>query len=116
MRQVRTWWDFRHLDNIHFVHFADLLADLHGEIRRIATFLEIDLPEAELPGVVVTLTLGAMRDEAAAQDPEFASWFYNKGTNGRWRGVLSPEELTMYQRKASEVLGPECRAWLEHGS
>ena len=116
MRHVQSWWNFRHLDNILFVHFADLLADLPGQIRRIATYLEIDLPQAELPGVMETLTLGAMRDEAAAEDPEFASWFYNKGTNGRWREVLSPEELSEYAHKAAQVLDPECRRWLEHGS
>ena len=31
-----SWWPFRHLPNILFVHFADLLATLEGEIARIA--------------------------------------------------------------------------------
>ena len=33
MQHTQTWWDFRHLKNILFVHFNDLLADLVGEIE-----------------------------------------------------------------------------------
>jgi aryl sulfotransferase len=42
---VQSWWDFLHLPNILFVHYADLLADLEGEIRRVAQFLEIEVPD-----------------------------------------------------------------------
>jgi sulfotransferase family protein len=42
---ARTYWDFRHLPNLLFVHYNDLKADLEGEMRRIARFLEIDVPE-----------------------------------------------------------------------
>jgi len=34
----------RHLPNILFVHYNDLKADLEGEMRRIARFLEIEVP------------------------------------------------------------------------
>ena len=36
-----TFWNYRHLPNILFVHYADMLADLRGEIGRIADHLEI---------------------------------------------------------------------------
>ena len=38
LHHARTRWDYRHLPNILLVHFADLLVDLEGEIRRIARF------------------------------------------------------------------------------
>jgi aryl sulfotransferase len=38
-----------------------------------------------------------------------------KGTNGRWKGVLSPEELALYAHTVETVLPPACAAWLEHG-
>ncbi|MDQ3397477.1 MAG: hypothetical protein M3511_06845, partial [Deinococcota bacterium] len=67
-------------------------------------------------------SLEAMRDEAARERPQMsqvwtegAQTFFFKGTNGRWRDVLSPEELELYDAKAAEVLTPECRAWLEGG-
>ena len=50
-----------------------------------------------------------------------ASWkgggttFLYKGTNGRWRDVLSAEELTLYDAACDRELTPDCRAWLEKG-
>ena len=43
-----------------------------------------------------------------------AKTFFFKGTNGRWRDVLSAEEVALYEEKAGRLLTPACRAWLEH--
>ena len=43
-----------------------------------------------------------------------AERFFFKGTNGRWRDVLTAEDLELYERAASE-LDPELRNWLENG-
>ena len=48
MRHVQTWWKYRHLPNILFVHYNDLLQNLEGEIRRIADYLNIALSEETL--------------------------------------------------------------------
>lgn len=39
---VQGWFDSRHLPNLRLVHFNALKADLEGEIRKLAAFLEID--------------------------------------------------------------------------
>ena len=44
-----------------------------------------------------------------------ADTFINKGTNGRWRDVLSPAESLAYERMAQEKLGAECARWLKTG-
>ena len=41
--------------------------------------------------------------------------FFHKGTNGRWRDVLSDEEVAMYEETAVKVLTPDCKEWLEQG-
>jgi aryl sulfotransferase len=41
--------------------------------------------------------------------------FINKGTNGRWRDVLSPAESLAYERMAEEKLGADCARWLKTG-
>jgi aryl sulfotransferase len=46
---------------------------------------------------------------------EGAKTFFYKGTNGRWRDVLTEEEVALYEEKAAQVLTPECQAWLEQG-
>jgi aryl sulfotransferase len=38
---IRTWWEIRHLPNVLLLHFSELKADMPGQIRRIAEFLEI---------------------------------------------------------------------------
>ncbi len=125
LHHTKSWWDYRHLPNILFVHYNDLAGDLAGEIGRIATFLDIPLAEDALPSMLQALSLDAMRDEAVQADSadpnrppvwkDGARTFFFKGTNGRWKEVLSAEELELYEEKVTQVLTPDCRAWLEQG-
>ncbi|MCB0107216.1 MAG: sulfotransferase domain-containing protein [Caldilineaceae bacterium] len=122
LHHTQTWWNYRHLPNLLFVHYADLKHDLAGEIRRIADFLTIPLTEAMVPSILATVTLDAMRLRADRLDPgimgifkEGSKTFYFKGTNGRWKDLLSADELALYEGKAAQVLTRECRAWLEQG-
>ena len=41
--------------------------------------------------------------------------FVFKGTNGRWRGVLTADELAAYDRRLAGAVPPECAAWLAQG-
>lgn len=122
-RHVQTWWDYRELPNILFVHFNDLLSDLSGEIARIATYLDIECTDEMRDGIAETVTFKSMKRDALNADPEKyngfkggASTFFNKGTNGRWRDVLTEDDLKMYDVTAHRELSDNCRAWLEYGS
>ena len=44
-----------------------------------------------------------------------AETFINKGTNGRWRDVLTAEDIDRYERRARAELGEECAHWLATG-
>lgn len=122
LHHTQSWWAYRHLPNILFVHYNDLLTDLAGEIRRIATFLALPVAEEALPTMLQALTLAAMRDRAERLEPgkkfslkNGATSFFFKGANGRWQDVLSAEELRLYDETVAQVLTPDCRAWLEQG-
>jgi aryl sulfotransferase len=122
MHHTQTWWNYRHLDNIHFVHYNDLLRELHNEIRRVADFLSISISDDAVVAMLPELSLEAMRRNGEFSLPAPANvWkegpqtFFFKGTNGRWHGVLTDEELAMYEEKAARVLTSDCRAWLEQG-
>ena len=39
----------------------------------------------------------------------------NKGTNGRWRDVLTREEVDKCDEVASKMLTPDCARWLKTG-
>ena len=118
---VATFWAERHRPNLHLVHYNDLKADLGGEMRRIAEFIGADVPAECWPAVVERCTFEAMRaDEArvGVLDLVFKGGlksFVFKGTNGRWRDVLTPDELAGYDRRVAETLPRECAAWLEQG-
>ncbi|MDQ3458155.1 MAG: sulfotransferase domain-containing protein [Deinococcota bacterium] len=120
LHHSRTWWAHRSRDNILFVHFNDLLADLKGEIRRVAGFLKVVCSEERLEAITQEVGFVAMKANAQRLLPGAdeawkggAQTFLFKGSNGRWRVVLSPDELELYEKKAAELLTPDCRAWLE---
>lgn len=122
LHHTKTWWPYRTLDNVLFVHFNDLLSDLESEIRRIARFLEIACSDQTIAGVAAMVTFAAMKEHADQLLPRAdhvwtggPTTFVFKGTNGRWKGVLSPEELALYAHTVETVLPPACAAWLEHG-
>lgn len=122
LSNVQSWWKHRELPNIQLVHYADLLADTEGGIRRIAEFLEIDVPARAWPRIVQSVSLSEMKRQGPRYAPgggQFwkggADTFLHKGTNGRWRGVLSDEELALYDAACARALTPECREWLENG-
>ena len=118
---LSTWWEFRDLDNILLVHYGDMQADTRGEIQRIADFCGIDVDESKWPAILQTVTLKAMREEARGEDdPMQFAWkggaaqFFYKGEAGRWRGVLTDDDLKLYD-VAAATLDPQLRTWLEGG-
>ena len=122
LHHTKTWWEYRHLDNILFVHFNDLLADLSGEIRHIARFLDIECSDQQIAEVTHAVTFATMKQNGgparSITETLFkggAQTFIFKGTNGRWKDVLSPEELALYTETVARVLTPDCAAWLEQG-
>jgi aryl sulfotransferase len=119
---VQSWWNYRHLPNIQLFHYRDMLEDTEREIRRMAEYLEIDVPEHAWPGIIKAVSFNEMKRQGELYAPgggQFwkggAQTFLHKGTNNRWRDVLSDEELALYDTACERVLTPECRQWLENG-
>ncbi|HYZ34583.1 MAG TPA: sulfotransferase domain-containing protein [Crenalkalicoccus sp.] len=116
---VRSWWAIRDLPNLMLLHFDELKADLPGAIRRIAGFLEIPVDEARFPAIVEHCGFDWMKAHAERSAPlggglweGGASTFIHKGTNGRWRDVLTAADCQRYEEMALRELGPDCAAWL----
>jgi len=116
---VASYWAKRGEPNLLFAHYNDLKADLGGEMRRVARFLGIDVPESKWPAAIERCTFEAMRN---AEDPGMDAFFEGglkgfvfKGTNGRWRDVLGADELAAYQRRLAETLSPEAAKFVEGG-
>lgn len=119
---IKTWWDIRHLPNVKLIHFANLKADLEGQMRGIAEFLEIELPASKWPQAVEHCTFDWMKAHGDRVVPLAGiAWnggsqtFLNKGTNGRWKDTLSPDEVARFESLMVERLGPDCAHWLATG-
>jgi len=122
LHHTQTFWTFRHLPNIHLLHYSDLLRDLEGQMRKLATILGIDVDESAWPVLVQAATFENMKGNAEMLVPEADKnmWnsrqgFFHKGTVNQWQGVLGDEELTLYRAAMQERLDPELARWLENG-
>ncbi|MFM1896259.1 MAG: hypothetical protein RLZZ385_1333 [Pseudomonadota bacterium] len=116
---IRSWWEIRHLPNVMLLHFAELKRDMPGQIRRIAEFLDIEIDEDRWPAILEHCSFDYMKANATKSVPlGGAFWdggaqtFINKGTNGRWRDLLSQEDIARYEATAQAELGEECSRWL----
>ena len=116
-----SFWERRADPRIYLLHYNDLKADLAGEMRRLAQWLEIPVRESDWPAVVQRCTFESMRERGAEIGSfEFAfeggaKGFLFKGTNGRWKDVLTRDELAAYARRAAELVPPQAAAWIERG-
>lgn len=122
VRHLASWWPLRQESFSYFVHYNDLQADLEGEMRRLAAFLDIEVPADLWPDVVRRCALAEMREDARGDrwtDLVFengADSFFYKGTNARWRDVLTPDQLDRYDALVTEQLPVDAARWLEAGS
>jgi aryl sulfotransferase len=119
---VRSWWAIRHLPNVMLLHFADLKRDMPGQMRRIASFLDIPVDEARWPATVEYCSFDWMKRNATQSVPlGGAFWdggaetFIHKGVNGRWADTLTAEDCAEYEARAEQELGAACARWLANG-
>jgi aryl sulfotransferase len=118
---VQGWWEARHLPNVLLVHYANLQADFEGQARRIAAFLDIEVDDALWPTIREHCSIGHMRELAAKftlLEQIFEGGgrsFINKGTNGRWKDVLSEAEIRACDEVAARHLSADCAHWLKTG-
>lgn len=120
---AQTFWKHRHLPNIHFLHYQDLKADLEGQMRRVAKALDVVVDESRWPALVNAATFESMRENAdqTAPDTNHDIWlnrkaFFHKGVSAQWRGVLSEENLALYEEVKRKRFDPVFADWLERGS
>lgn len=118
---AQTWWNYRHLDNLLFVHFQDLLDDLEGQMRRISAFLDIPINESIWANLVHSVTFDEMKENSDRRAPGAlrGTWkdsknFFHKGTNRRWESVLKPSQAEHYEALIKDLMEPNLVRWMVH--
>ena len=119
---AKTYWTWRRLPNLYFLHYADLTTDLEAETRRLAAFLGVGVDEAVWPKLVAAASFAAMKEDADASAPgaHFGEWkdnrrFFRRARLGEWKTRLSAENRALYERLSTERLEPRLKRWLEGG-
>jgi aryl sulfotransferase len=113
-----SFWPHRNQTNVLFTHYDDLTADLAGEMQRVAAFLGVSFDPRRRPDLVERCPFAAMKARADEIGEFESRWvggadtFLYQGTNGRWRDVLSAEELARFDQRQRETLPPDALAWL----
>jgi aryl sulfotransferase len=118
---VASFWKHRTEPNVLFVHYNDMQADLGREMRRVAGFLGVSVEEERWQVLVESCTFASMKrrsDDVGTFERGFvggADAFLYKATNGRWRDVLTDEELAAFDRRCKELLPSDAIAWTISG-
>jgi hypothetical protein len=111
-QQVLTYWDARGAPNVHLFHYADLWADLDGQMRRVADLLGVSVDESRWLEFVAGATLSSMRARAADTAPnahqglwESPERFFRSGGTRDWASLLSKDEIAHFERRMHDLAG-----------
>jgi aryl sulfotransferase len=119
---IKSWWDIRDLPNVMLLHYAQLKGDMPGQIRQIADFLDIAIDESKWSMILKHCSFNYMKLHASKSVPlgglfwdGGSQTFINQGKNGRWKNILTEEDIAKYEETALRNLGQECSYWLATG-
>ena len=110
-------WARRSAPNVLLVHYDSLIADLDGEMRRLAARLGITVPAQSWPGLVRAATFDAMSAGADRFIPaggilKSSAAFFRRGTSGAGREILTSGELAHYHARTAQLGPADLLAWL----
>jgi aryl sulfotransferase len=115
-------WRHRRDGNVAFFHYADLTADLPGELLRLARVLGIPCSLERARELALEASLARMRERAAdvAPSASLEHWkdvraFFRSGGTGEWRARLSEADLAVYEARVARLVGPDLAAWAHGG-
>ncbi len=123
LHHLRGFWDRRNEPNIILLHYADLTADLEGEMRRVAGRLGIDVPEDKWPALVDAACFEQMKGRAEQLAPQVTDKFWNasgdffkSGSSGKWQAFFTDADHERYEARLAHIDDPAFVDWLHHGS
>ena len=120
---LNTFREYQHLPNIELYHYSDLTRDLPTEMQRVAVQLEIEVDPQLLPRLAESASFANMKQNAEnfAPGADRDVWhdnssFFNKGTSGQWRDVITDEDERAFRETLGKLLRPDAASWLLGGN
>jgi aryl sulfotransferase len=118
----QTYWDRRDEQYVVLFHYNDLLADLPGQMRRLADALGIDVSDDRIQQLAAEATFARVRERADQLAPGVDNklWvsnraFFHSGTSGQWKVILDEDDVRRYEQRLTELASPDLIAWLHKG-
>ena len=126
LHHLDTGWQRRHEPNVALFQYADLTADLTGELLRLARVLGIPCSPERARELAAEASLSRMRERAAEDELARGSqgpgiWkagvraFFRSGGSGEWRAHLSAADLAAYEARVAALVDPDLAAWAHGG-
>jgi hypothetical protein len=122
LHHLDTGWQRRREPNVALFHYADLQADLEGELLRLARVLGIPCSPDRARELAAEASLTRMRERGADVTPDASQghWkdvraFFRSGGAGEWHTWLSAADLAAYEARVTALVSPELAAWVHGG-
>ena len=122
LHHLDTGWQRRADGNVALFHYADLQADLIGELQRLAGELGIPCSPERALALAPEASLTRMRERATELAPEIsqANWkdprsFFRSGGTGEWRARLTDADLAAYEARVAALATADLAAWIHGG-
>lgn len=119
VHHVTDAWNRQGSGGVLLVHFADLLDDREASMRRIASWLEIDVAAETWPRLVDAASFDSMRERPRSAVPDRLgvlrdpAAFFRRGSSGDGVRACSERQLRRYHDRLSDLTAPEIAAWLD---
>jgi aryl sulfotransferase len=122
LHHLDTGWQRRRDRNVALFHYADLQADLPGELLRLARVLGIPCTPQRARELAPEASLARMRERSAdvAPSASLGTWkdvraFFRSGGTGEWRERLSAADLAIYEARVAQLVRPDLAVWAHDG-
>jgi Sulfotransferase domain len=122
LHHLGTAWERRGAPNVAMFHYSDYLADLPGEMVRLATALGIGLTRSRAEALAPEAGIERMRERASDVVPSaslglFKSTeaFLRAGSSGEWRARVTEADMAGYERRVAELAAPDLARWAHQG-
>lgn len=119
LHHLDTFWAYRDEPNVSLFHYADLKADLPGQLARLASVLGIKLSQGRIDELAHAATFEEMKRNAdqLAPDTTHGIWlensrFFHQGRTGRWRDVVEDGDSSRYHDRVAGLIDDDLAAWL----
>ena len=93
-----SWWDLRHEENVLVMKYEDMVRDLPGCLRTLASFCECDVDDTMMSKILDRVSFQAMKENPMTNLSEVKDFhhdispFIRKGLIGDWKNYFNAKQ------------------------